>query len=227
MERMKPAELWDRLVSVLYPPRCILCDEVVAYDDLVCDACANRERYGRISCAPGGPLVDAAAVVAYSGPARRAVWALKERGEPRALRYFAGEMAALAADAWPAITFDLAAPVPATAARLRERGFNHAGLLAAELGRLTGLPVEEGALRRREDTQVQHRLTAEQRRENARRSYALLDGGGIPDKTVLLVDDVYTTGATLLACAALLREAGAAAVYAVTAARTDDLGDRG
>lgn len=217
------AELWDRLVSVLYPPRCILCDEVVAYDDLVCGRCAGRAPYGRVACRLPHRFVDALAAVAYSGNVRRAVWAVKERGDRRSLRYFAGEMAALVAACWPDVPFDLLVPVPASPAKLRDLGFNHAGLLAEEVGCHVGLPVSESVLHRREGSQVQHQLTAEQRRANAAASYCLEPEGAaqVSGRTILLVDDVFTTGATLAACTDCLLAAGAEAVYALTATRTD------
>jgi predicted amidophosphoribosyltransferase len=124
-------------------------------------------------------------------------------------------------------------PVPLHAARRRSRGFNQARDLAAGLG----LPVLE-ALRRTRATPAQASLTAGARRRNVRGAFALapasrwgdgwrasrgeriaLMAGAVYGRVVVLVDDVVTTGATLEACAAVLRAAGAADVRAVTVAR--------
>ncbi|HSC77127.1 MAG TPA: ComF family protein, partial [Candidatus Acidoferrales bacterium] len=112
---------------------------------------------------------------------------------------------------------DAIVPVPLYPKRQRARGYNQAELLARELGRWVKRPVEPGALQRIKDTPSQTGLTPAQRVENVRGAFAArskLDLGRI-----LLVDDVCTTGATLNACARVLKRAGAEEVKAVTVAR--------
>lgn len=114
-------------------------------------------------------------------------------------------------------TFDAIVPVPLHPLREREREFNQSALLATRLGKHLGLPVDH-LLRRIRDTAPQAGLDRVGRMRNLQGAFALrkppAEGG-----TMLLVDDVTTTGATLDTCAAVLREAGAAEVYAVVVAR--------
>jgi len=104
------------------------------------------------------------------------------------------------------------------AARQRERGFNQAELLAAELRRVSGLTVRN-VLQRTRYTATQTQFDRSERMENLRGAFRLRRGSNVQDLRMLLVDDVLTTGSTLSECASVLREAGALSVHAVTAAR--------
>jgi ComF family protein len=108
-------------------------------------------------------------------------------------------------------------PIPLGARRARRRGYNQAERLAAALGKRTGLPLRADILRRRRDTPSQTFLTPEARRANIADAFACHD---VPvEARVVLVDDVFTTGATLAEAALALLEAGVSAVDAVTFAR--------
>jgi ComF family protein len=109
---------------------------------------------------------------------------------------------------------DVAVPVPLHRSRQRARGFNQARALAIHLG----LPVSD-ALSRTRATESQADLPADRRHSNVRGAFAISRHAAVKGRTVVLVDDVMTTGATLNACAAVLIDAGAAEVRALTAAR--------
>ena len=107
--------------------------------------------------------------------------------------------------------------VPLHPKRLRQRGYNQSALLAAELGKLTGLPVIEGALVRVRNTIPQARTkSAAERRSNVQGAFACQQQ--MNGRDILLIDDVCTTGATLDACAAALKSAGAGTVRGLTLA---------
>jgi ComF family protein len=109
-------------------------------------------------------------------------------------------------------------PVPLHPKRLRQRGYNQASLLAKELSKITGLPVEEDALIRMQDVAPQARSkSAAERRQNVQHAFAC--NKDLTGKQILLIDDVCTTGATLDACAIALKTTGATSVWALTAAR--------
>ncbi len=112
-------------------------------------------------------------------------------------------------------------PLPLDPERRRARGYNQSELLAREVARRLGLPLVPQACRRVRPTAPQAGLTRAQRRANVQGAFAA-DPRLVRNRTVLLVDDVMTTGATLNACARTLRQAGAARVLAVTVARTSE-----
>jgi ComF family protein len=109
--------------------------------------------------------------------------------------------------------------VPLHPRRKRTRGFNQSELLAQELGRRAGLATAARALVRRTDTPPQTGLSAAARRANVKGAFAVRGHGQIAGRTVVLVDDVLTTGATATACARALTQAGAREVRLLTAAR--------
>ena len=150
------------------------------------------------------------------GPIREAIHSLKYRS----VRAIAPELAQLLAQYMTRrpITGDLLMPVPLHSRRLRSRGYNQSVLLARELGMLTGLTVEERLVFRTRDAPPQvHAASREQRHSNVEDSFQC--NAGLSGESVILVDDVVTTGSTLSACAAALKDAGAASVWGLTVAR--------
>ena len=114
---------------------------------------------------------------------------------------------------------DMILPVPLHVKRLRQRGFNQAGLLAKVLGLRLGLPVRFDVLVRKCWTEPQTRLNREQRLQNVKDAFHVPDAGTVNDRRVLIVDDVYTTGTTLNECTKTLKTAGASEVHALTVCR--------
>jgi len=117
-------------------------------------------------------------------------------------------------------TFDAVIPVPLHWRRRLQRGFNQSRLLGAAAARRYGVPVVE-ALRRGRATAAQAGLTNARRRENVAGAFTVKRKEAVAGRTILLVDDVMTTGATASACAAALKRAGARYVALLTLARVD------
>jgi ComF family protein len=156
------------------------------------------------------------APLAYDGAARALVGALKFRGLRAAAEPMASALAANAPPEW--LDADALVPVPLHPARRRQRGFNQAERIAAALGRRTGLPVAD-CLERRGARATQMGRARGERLRGPAGSVRVRRAREAPVRAVL-VDDVATTGATLGACAAALREGGAGEVRAVAYART-------
>jgi predicted amidophosphoribosyltransferase len=219
------------LLSFVVPPLCAACREPELSGAPVCPACAAampalgpccrtcgapfplpvescRECRGR-----GFAFARAWAPFAYTGPARRLVLGLKAGGLVRSAPWMA---AAIATRAPPAVLDGVLVPAPAHRERLRRQGHNHAAELARALARRTGLSVAD-VLGRRPGGRPQAGLAGGARRANARRG--VVASGPVPPGRAVIVDDVYTTGSTLHACAAALRGAGSGPVSAVCFAR--------
>jgi len=114
---------------------------------------------------------------------------------------------------------DLIVPVPLDGRRQRSRGFNQSELLAAELSRLSRVPLNARVLRRHRSTQTQTGLTHRQRRLNVQGAFRVRRPEVLAGRSVALVDDVITTGATAAACARVLKRAGARRVVVIALAR--------
>ena len=161
----------------------------------------------------------------YTGDLRKAILYSKFYGR----EYLGLRLGALIARAWealPELESALVAPVPLHPSRRRERGFNQAELLARGLvrtlgkqGRLHGSRLVVGSLQRIRATVPQVGLSVSARLENVRGVFSVLRPEDVRDRTVVVVDDVMTTGATLSACAAALKRAGAARALALSLAR--------
>jgi ComF family protein len=153
----------------------------------------------------------------YKPPLSLAIRRFKYRGRTD----LAASLGRLMAQAWQSNPrpIDFVAPIPLHEKRLAERGYNQAALLAAELCRAAHLPlVAPGLLTRQKDTEHQVQLGLEERQRNVKDAFVWI-GPPLTGATVLLIDDVATTGSTLEACAEALIHAGAGSVHALTVAR--------
>jgi len=133
--------------------------------------------------------------------------------------FLAGLLVAEAAPALRGGGWDFIAPVPLHPLKEREREFNQAGLLARHLSEATGIPLNERALCRVSATATQTRLTREKRAANMKNAFAVRQGVPVAGRRFVLIDDVFTTGATTNACAQALMAAGAGEVCVWTVAR--------
>ncbi|MGE3962428.1 MAG: ComF family protein [Dehalococcoidia bacterium] len=151
----------------------------------------------------------------FEGHARRAILEAKFRGITAHLPVLAGAAVDVIPPEW---RFDAVVAVPLAPLRQRRRGYNQAGILAREVARLTGRGERTRLVARVRSTPAQATLSAERRATNLLGAFAVR---GAPPPSVLVVDDVTTTGSTLSTIAAVLRAAGAERVYALAMARED------
>ena len=208
LARMRPTDL-------LAPPLCVGCSGWAGRVEPFCRACRAELRWLGPEVVPVGETLEAWAPVAYAGPARAAVTALKFRGAVRTVNAMAAQVCAGAPPGW----LDGAALVPAPLhpARWRRRGFNQAERLASAIARRRAGVVVCDCLARTGPRATQMGRTRAQRLSGIT---GTIDVVGAPPRRALVVDDVMTTGATLAACAQALRAAGAREVRALAYART-------
>ena len=155
----------------------------------------------------------------YSPSMARAILLLKY-GEITPLgAWFATQLAKLAQQSVEAFAADAVVPVPLHPSRLRERGYNQAELIARPLARVLRIPFRSYLLVRTRPRPDKVKLTRRERWETVRGAYAMHQRAEVDKLRVLLVDDVFTTGATLDACSRALRGAGAVRVAGITVAR--------
>lgn len=230
-------------VDLLFPPRCAGCGHAGVR---ICAACAQRvtpapqticERCGRVQpvrtaccnrCLSEGesPLQRVRAAALHVSPLREWIHLLKYERRPDLAPLLARYLtAATMQPEWtePAMTIDAVAPVPLHAERLSARGYNQAELLARGLCRQTGLSLRTDLLQRTKLTRSQVGLNAVERHANVQDAFTA--SPACRGLHLLLIDDVYTTGATLRACASAALDAGATQVCALTLAlptHTDD-----
>jgi competence protein ComFC len=219
---------WEAALDFLYPPLCVLCRERLSREErVVCSRCwARVERWEGEVPRDGTRLVSPVyAACIYKAteqgmqddhePMQGIVHNLKYRNK----RSLAKRLGKIMAEAVDTLSLPEAIiPVPLHSARKRERGYNQSDLLAREIGQRLEVPVLERALKRIKNTKSQTGLRREKRLENVKGAFRVRDAGAIRGRTVLLVDDVTTTGATLEACGEALALAGSIKICAVVAA---------
>ncbi|MCY4527626.1 MAG: ComF family protein [Chloroflexi bacterium] len=144
------------------------------------------------------------------------VYSLKYRNVRASAPRLAEMMSAHLAD--ESITADVIVPVPLHSSRERERGYNQSELLAGEISKSTRIPMATDVLARTRNTPPQVSMTTpEERRQNVVGAFECV--GDVAGKRVLLIDDVVTTGATVVECSAKLRQAGAASIWVLSLGR--------
>ncbi len=211
----------ERVLDLLFPPKCPFCQKILEEPRApLCPEC--RPKLPWLEGKAGERRIDFAdgcySPLAYRDGVPQAVHRYKF-SRVRALGKPFGALMAQCLGGRLEERADLICWAPLSKKRLRERGFDQAGLMAREVGRLLSVPAGP-ALEKVRDTAPQSELEeASARRANARGAYALLPGVDLTGKRVVLVDDVVTSGSTLSECAALLRQGGAEEVYCLTLAQ--------
>jgi ComF family protein len=160
----------------------------------------------------------ARALAAFDGSLQAAIHRWKYEGKTYLTPFIAEWMAEGLNRYWELHSLDLLLPVPLHPQRLRERGFNQALLLTEELSRRTGIPYLKTILKKKKPTLPQVNLSGVEREKGLREAFHVTEKEKLLGKSVLLVDDVYTTGATVNECSKVLLKGGAEKVHVLTLA---------
>ncbi|MGN0986717.1 MAG: ComF family protein [Otoolea sp.] len=225
--------LADFCENLLFPRRCPVCGEIVeAAEDLICPECIHKLKQVRQpTCRKCGKEVfseqeeycmdcsrhrrsfeSGVAVFHYNEAARRSMAAIKYKNKREYLDFYASAMAyryRKTVEHWHA---EVLIPVPVHPSRRRQRGFNQAEELARRLSRHWGIPVESRFLLRSRKTVPQRDLNPQERLRNLQEAFAVDRSIPVPG-SVILVDDIYTTGSTIEACTRVLKAAGVQEVH--------------
>lgn len=211
------AVLADDLRHLFFPETCPVCARTLVEGEeaicLECDAAMPRTNYHLDSdnrlyytlLSQHIPLVHAAAMFHYasSNPYSRLIVDAKYRNRPELSRAMGAKYAGEIISSGVFDDVDLLVPVPMHWWKQIRRGYNQAVEIASGISEVTGIPVVEALVSRRHGSQT--RRTAYERLLNARRTYSVADVGTIEGRHIMLVDDVVTTGATLVSCCEAVR----------------------
>lgn len=211
------------ILDLIYPRKCIFCGKVIDKRD-ICNACAAKLPYTKgDEVSQKLPFISqCVSPLYYDNIVRESFLRYKFSGiQAYAVRY--GKiMAECAQNNLDCSTVDVISYVPLSKKRQRRRGYNQSRLLANEISSALGIPEKELLQKNRDNPAQSMTKSSKERLTNVSGVYSMKSGADVEGKTVLLVDDIVTTGATLSECARILRRAGAERVLAVTLARHRD-----
>ena len=235
---------FTKLIDLLYPPRCHICESFFQNEKntgQICQTCLNgfseinpplcpvcRKPFDSISqenhlcesCLRKRPYYDAlGAPYIYEGGIMEGIHLLKYSGRTQ-LADSLGILLGSFAKSWlQEAENSIIIPIPLYPKRLRQRKFNQSLLLARSVNSFLNMDLDYMSLRRTRQTQPQTGLKKDERRKNVKKAFDLIGKPDIAEKTVILIDDVATTGSTLNECAGVLKKAGAEKVFCLVIAR--------
>lgn len=227
---LKKLDAWG--MDLLYPPRCPICDEVAAEGFPICPHCRKSIRAVRepVCKKCGKPIggfreefcgdcvrkshgfTQGKAVWVYEKKVKESIYRFKYQNRRDYGRAYAKEMAERYGGWIKNNRIQAILPIPLYHRKKKQRGFNQAEVVAAELGEILGIPVERDLLVRVRNTRPQKELSESERKNNLKKSFKTVKSV-VQLKHILIVDDIYTTGSTMDAASSVLKEAGAGDIY--------------
>lgn len=218
-------KLFHYITDIFFPNRCPLCLKFIEWNEFICNECAEElipfpkeicPICGKVECFCGTINYDRAFVCfCYEGKAKRGILSLKDGHKEFGI--YSGKLLGekiLKSE----IKADAVAPIPMSIESYRKRRYNQAEIIAQEIAEINHIPLLTDLLYKKKSA-VQHTLTKAERLENIS-AYGIKNCLKLDNKKIILCDDVITTGSTLNKCAALLKESGAAEVYAAVGTTT-------
>lgn len=212
------------LLSVFFPLRCPFCKKVISSDEVVCKSCEEKislKIIKNILNTRNGHKFMCVSPFFYTEPIRTAIHEYKFRGAKNFGIPFGKYTAAVLTSSVDIKKIDLITGVPLHKIRKRERGFNQSEVFAKEVGRLTKIKYIE-TLKKVRNNKIQHELGLKERIENVKGVYKAIDNDIVKGKTVVICDDILTTGNTMSECANVMFDAGAKEVIGLTIASVEN-----
>lgn len=226
----------ERGLDLVFPARCPVCDEAAPFPELICPACRNMlvsvkeprcQKCGKHIEEEGSEYCRGCRLIMHEfdrgmgaftyQSAARSMYRFKYAGRREYARFYGEEIVRKFGRFIRMWKPDALVPVPIHYTRKRERGYNQAEVLAEVIGRKMGIPVECRLLKRVKKTLPQKLLGDAERQNNLKKAFKI-ERNDVKLKTVIIIDDIYTTGSTVDACAAVLKSVGVKKVYFITAA---------
>lgn len=226
------SELKTMILDLLYPPRCPICDGIAPWNEPICPKCREKLPYvpGRRCARCGKPVEpyemlcddcrkvphvydEGRGVFLYNDVMKQTMIRLKYKQRREYGRVLGGLVYEAEKNAIRRWRPEALIPVPIYKKKLETRGYNQAEEIARPIAERAGVPLLSNLLVRVRQTEAMKSLSATERRNNLTGAFTIGKQPGRPLKSVIVVDDIYTTGATIDACAEVLRRAGTAHVY--------------
>ncbi len=223
-------------LDLLFPRRCPVCDGVLPMGEMACPQCTDRltiiqspfcRKCGKAltdsreeycsDCESRKHLFREGRAL-YEYPCiKKSIYRFKYRGRKEYAEFYGRELAGHLGEAILSWKPDVLAPVPLHRSRKRMRGYNQAQALAEHLGKRLGIPVNSRLIVRTKKTVPQKLLSFEKRQNNLKRAFKITENV-VKLNTIIIIDDIYTTGSTVDAMTEVLQEAGIKNVYFVALA---------
>lgn len=225
----------DKLLDLIFPRRCVVCDEITDRPGkALCSKCQGKILYIKEPCCMkcGRQLksseqeycvdcrkkkhyyIQGTSLYDY-GSMSDSLFRFKYAGRMEYADFYGRELAARRADWLSVVNPDVLVPVPVHSSRKRKRGYNQAELIAEKLSRYSGIPVNASLIRRERKTQPLKNLSYEERQNNLKRAFKIRQND-VKLSTIVIIDDIYTTGSTIDAIAQAFMEAGVPGIYFMT-----------
>ncbi len=215
----------NKILNFAYPDKCIVCNKII-YDTLdfaICRYCiGDFYIFDREICENNFEKNKGFSMFLYTENIRKLIHAFKYDD----CGYYAKVLGIKMGEFFMKqnlFSADLIIPVPIHKKRRRKRGFNQSDILAKEFSRVLGIPVDYNSLVRKKNTIVQFGLNKEERIENLKDAFMIVNKEKLIGKSIIIIDDIYTTGATINECRKTIQSIGVQEIYYFTLSSTNDI----
>ena len=208
-----------KIIAFFYPDRCPYCNTVIDEGKIACDSCMDKLRETRKPILFGVKGNRCLASFIYSGNVRRMILGIKEHERIQYIPQIAPILAEDIRTVFENVEFDIVTCVPLHKSDKKERGYNQSEILAKETAKILDIPFQK-TLNKIKRTKKQHQLNGKERMNNLKGAFKIIDNSSVNGKTILIIDDVSTTGATLYRCIEELRKAKAGVICCAVIAKT-------